>query len=92
MCGKSDSRLGILRFDFFELRMKLDINQLRCFQKITISYFEDRYHTNYSQLAQEPRRKKTKWMETVRGNRLSVATATEIHLASRMWMPGASNG
>ncbi len=43
------------KVSLFELRIKLDINQLCCFKKITISYFEDLYHTNDSQLAQELR-------------------------------------
>ena len=36
--------------------MKFDINQLCCFKKITISYSEDPYHTNGTQLVQEPRK------------------------------------
>ena len=34
--------------------MKLDINQLSCYKKITITYFEDLYCTNGTQLAREP--------------------------------------
>ena len=45
----------MFKVSLFELRMKLDINQLCYFKKITISYFEDPYCTNDSQLAQEPR-------------------------------------
>ena len=39
----------------FELSMKLDISQLCYLKKITISYFENLYCTNGSQLAQELR-------------------------------------
>ncbi len=43
-------RLGV------KLRMKLDINQLFHLKKITISYFENPYRTNGSQLTQERRK------------------------------------
>ena len=45
----------MFKVSLFELRMKLDIVNCVVFPKIIISYFEDPYYTNDSQLTQEPR-------------------------------------
>ena len=45
----------MFKASLFELRMMFDIKKICQFKNITISNFEDPYHTNDSQLAQNPK-------------------------------------
>ena len=45
----------MFKISLFELKMKLHKTNSTNFHEITISYFEDPYHINDNQLAQETR-------------------------------------